>query len=76
MASLGEAALILGDFNEAKERYCAAGEAGKGHYGDLSTTRRQARKLIEFLREDPHQFDDCFIIPIVAVFSGTGNGLA
>ena len=70
VATLGEAALILGKFDEAQERYSEAGELGKGKYGDLSSTRGQARNLLVFLGKDPNLFDHCFHVPKVAVFAG------
>jgi class 3 adenylate cyclase len=69
-ATLGEAALILGHFEEAKERYARAGELGEGEYGHLSSTRGQARALLKTLGKDQTLFDSCFRIPKVVVFSG------
>jgi len=45
LASLGEAAIILGDWIEAEDRYSAAAEVGRGNFADLSSTRHQARIL-------------------------------
>jgi len=70
LATLGEAALIFGDFKEAEAGYAKAGELGKGKYGDLSSTRGQTRNLLAFLGKDPNVFDHCFHIPKVIVFSG------
>ena len=44
-ATLGEAALILGQAPAAAHHYADAMALAKGRYGDLSTTRRQARLL-------------------------------
>ncbi|MCG7853646.1 MAG: hypothetical protein MIO92_14100 [Methanosarcinaceae archaeon] len=70
VATLGEAALILRKFEEAEARYFEAGELGKGKYGDLSSTRAQARNLMAFLGKAPNLFDHCFHIPKVVVFAG------
>jgi class 3 adenylate cyclase/tetratricopeptide (TPR) repeat protein len=69
LATLGEVAIILGEWNEAEERYGRAAESGRGRFGDLSSTRRQARLLMDFLGTDTHRFDHCFTIPTVLVFS-------
>jgi class 3 adenylate cyclase len=70
VATLGEAAVLLGDWKEAETRYREAGRLGRKNFGDLSSTRHQARTLLTFLRLDPHRFDHCFSIPKVVVFSG------
>jgi len=69
-ATLGEAAIILGDWAEAEDRYARAGELGRGHSGDLSATRRQVRLLLQHLGQDTHRFDHCVAIPVVLVFAG------
>lgn len=68
-ASLGEAAIILHEWAEAEEWYGKAGETGLGNFGDLSSTRRQARLLLDFLGMDRTRLDHCFEIPKVVVFS-------
>ena len=70
VATLGEAGVILGDWKEAEEQYSLTGELGRENYGDLSTTRRQARILLGFLGKDKHLFDHCSNIPKVVVFAG------
>lgn len=70
VATLGETALILGNWEEAEERYCQADEIGRHRYADLSTTRSQARLLMDFLASDPGRFDHCFSVLNVVVFSG------
>lgn len=69
-ATLGEAALILGEWEDAERRYARAAALGRTHLGDLSTTRRQARLLLRHLHRDPAQCDHCFQIGSVVVFSG------
>ncbi len=70
LASLGEAATILGEWTEAEDRYSEASEQGHRNFADLSSTRRQARILLEHLGLDSHRFDHCFGIPRVVVFAG------
>ena len=45
LAALGEAALILQRWPEAKEWYERAAQAGAGRYGDLHSTRRNAHLI-------------------------------
>ncbi|MFQ5793680.1 MAG: RyR domain-containing protein [Candidatus Bipolaricaulia bacterium] len=69
-ASLGEAAIILGEWIEAEARYIRAAEQGQGNYADLGSTRHNARLLMEYLGGDKHRFDRCFGIPRIVVFAG------
>jgi hypothetical protein len=69
-ATLAEAALILGEWEEAERRYRRAAELGGGNLGDVASTRRQARLLLGHLGRDPGQLDDCFRIGPVVVFAG------
>jgi class 3 adenylate cyclase/tetratricopeptide (TPR) repeat protein len=70
MASLGEAAVILGEWTDAEDWYSKAAHLLKGNFADLSSTRRQARILLESLGHDKHRFDHCFGIPRIVVFAG------
>ncbi len=70
LSSLGECALILGDWSGACGYYSGAGDTGRGWHGDLSSTRRNARLLIEHMRIDQVPIDRCLRIPRVAVFAG------
>lgn len=70
LATLGEAAVILAQWDEAGKYYCQAGEIGKGKRRDLASTRRQARRLLQSQGEMDTRFDFCFNIPRVAVFTG------
>lgn len=70
MASMGEAALIMGKFEEAEDKYSQAGEIGNKNYRNLSGTRKQARIILDYLGIDKHKFDHCFSIPKVVVFTG------
>lgn len=69
-ATLGEAALILSEWTEAEEWYTKAAKTGQGRFADLSSTRRQARLLMEHLGGDKHRFDRCFGIPRIVIFAG------
>jgi hypothetical protein len=69
-ATLGEAALILGDAPLAARHYAAAMALTQGRYGDLSTTRRQSRLLAQHLPVDDEWLDEALSIPPVLVFTG------
>jgi class 3 adenylate cyclase len=69
-ATLGEAALILGDARAAAHHYTDAMALAKGRYGDLSTTRRQARLLAAHLPVDGGWLGDVLRIPPVLVLTG------
>lgn len=70
LATLGEAAVILAQWDEAGKYYCQAGEIGKGKLRDMASTRRQARRLLQIQGETDTRFDFCFNIPRVTVFAG------
>jgi class 3 adenylate cyclase len=70
LATLGEAALNVRDFDGAIRWYTEAVAAGQGRYGDLSSTRRQARLLAKHLGLDPAWSDKLFHIPRVVMFVG------
>ncbi|MBI5774408.1 MAG: hypothetical protein HZA89_11780 [Verrucomicrobia bacterium] len=69
-ATLAESFLVLGDIVEAEKCYLAASERGGQSWVVLSRTRSQARLLLEHLGEKGSQFDHCFKLPRVVVFSG------
>jgi hypothetical protein len=69
-ATLGEAAMILGDAGRAARHYAAAMALARGRYGDLSSTRRQARLLAAHLPVDDEWLDEALSIPPVLVFTG------
>lgn len=69
IATLGEAALILGDLEAARAHYLAAQQHPHGA-SQRASTRRQARLIAGHLRGDPSLLDDCFHIPPVLVFTG------
>jgi class 3 adenylate cyclase/tetratricopeptide (TPR) repeat protein len=72
-ATLGEAALVRGDVSDAVKWYTAAGRRAGARYGDLASTRRNARLLFTVTGLDPdqqRQIETCFTIPRVVVFTG------
>jgi len=74
LATLGEVALILGERADAARWYAEAAERGRGRYGDLSSTRRNARLLLRHLGDPGADIERCFAIPPVAVFAGWIRG--
>lgn len=70
LATLGEAALILREWSEAEDWYAQAVQLGQGRYGDLSSTRRNAMLLVQYLEGDTGRVRQWFHMPRVVVFSG------
>lgn len=70
LATLGETALILEDSAEAEEWYSRAAEIGRKRYGDLNSSRRNARLLMAYLSLHSSRIESCFQVPSVVVFSG------
>ncbi len=74
-ATLGEAALILGEPEEARRWYTEAVREGGGALGDLASTRRSAKFLAEHIGGDEMKrmnevIDACLRVPSVMVFTG------
>jgi class 3 adenylate cyclase len=69
-ATLGEAALILSEPGAALEHYGRAAALGGKNLADLSTTRRQARLLLERLGMDVTAVERHFPLPSVVAFAG------
>ena len=69
-ATLAEAALILGHHDVARERYREAAELAGTHFGDLSSTRHQARLLLEHLQLGDDWLDTAMHVPPVLVYTG------
>ena len=71
-ATLGEAALILGDAEEAARHYRQAATLAAGRYGNLSSTRSQAELLIERLpaRTQPPWLSEILGIPPILMYTG------
>jgi class 3 adenylate cyclase len=70
LATLGEAALILGEWTRAEDCYGQASLAAARRFGDLSSMRRNARLIAHSLGADVARVDRWFHIPRVAVFTG------
>ena len=70
LAVLGEAALILRDLKQASEWYERAGELGKNRYGDLNSSRQNARLILRHWKEDPDWIDNYLRIPTIIIFAG------
>ncbi|MDH3533687.1 MAG: hypothetical protein OEO82_12210, partial [Gammaproteobacteria bacterium] len=69
-ATLAEAALILGNQDVAQQRYATAAALAGARYGDLSSTRHQARVLLEYQGMSHAWLDEAMRIPPVLVFTG------
>ena len=72
-ATLGEAALVRGETEEALEWYGQAGKTAGKRYGDLASTRRNARLLMDTLGLTAHlrtRLKACLKTPRVVVFAG------
>lgn len=70
LATLGEGALCLGDLSQAEDWYAQAAQHGRHRFGDLNSTRRHARLLLERLGRDATVVDAWLPLPRVVVFSG------
>jgi class 3 adenylate cyclase len=69
-ATLAEAALILGDLDTAQDRYAVAATLAGARYGDLSSTRHQARLLLEHEGASTDWLDNAMRIPPVLIYTG------
>ena len=70
-AALGEASLILRDQSQAREWISGAqAEAGKNRFGDLHSSRRNARLILQHWNEDQAWIEGYLCIPCVLVFTG------
>ncbi len=69
-ATLGEAALILGEHDLAAAHYARADRLAGGRVGDKSTTRRQAKLLAAHLPEGGADVARALAIAPVLVFTG------
>ena len=70
LAALGEASLILRDQSQAGEWYARAAETGKKRFGDLHSSRRNARLILQHWNEDEAWIEQYLCIPCVLVFAG------
>ncbi len=70
LATLGEAALVSEDWPEAARRYDEALTNAPRQLGELTSTRRNARLIIEYLGGDPAFVERHLPVPKVVVFAG------
>ena len=70
LAALGEAALIARDLAQAAQWYGRAANQGRNRFGDLQSSRRNARLILQHWSEDPDWIDNYLRIPSVVVFAG------
>jgi class 3 adenylate cyclase len=69
-ATLGEAALLLGEIAEAQGCYARARQAGPMRYADLGSARRNARLIVDHFGQDWSVLQPLFDLPKVAVCAG------
>ena len=70
LATLGEAALILRDWSEAEKWYERAAKECGQRFGDLHSSRRNARLILRHWNEDAARIDQYLHVPPVVVFAG------
>jgi len=70
LAALGEAALILRDLSQAGKWYGRAAKKGRNRFGDLQSSRRNARLILQHWKENPAWIDNYLRTPNVIVFAG------
>ena len=70
LAALGEAALILRDWDEAEKWYERAAKECGQRFGDLHSSRRNARLILRHWNEDAARIDKYLHVPPVVVFAG------
>lgn len=69
-ATLGEAALIQGEHARAAGHYRAAARAAGARYGDIASTRKQARLLLATRGESAQWLEQTLAVPPVLLFTG------
>jgi len=69
-ATLAEAALINGSIPLATMHYKKAASLAQTRYGDLGSTRKQARLLLAHLGEDSDWLEDALAVPPVLIYTG------
>jgi len=69
-ATLGEAALVLGELDDARCAYEQAARLAGHRYGDLASTRRQAKLLLDHRHEKADWLTTALATPPVLVFTG------
>jgi len=69
-ATLGEAALVLGNLDIARAAYSGAARVANGRFGDIASTRRQAQLLLDHLGLDGEWLTQSLAAPPVLVYTG------
>lgn len=69
LATLGEAALIQGRTEEARTWYSEASAIAGQRYGNIASTRHQAKRLVAQLQFDWAPFVECFPLPAVLLYA-------
>ncbi len=69
-ATLAEAALINGAIPLSEMHYRKAASLARTRYGDLGSTRKQARLLLAHMQEDAQWLEDVLAIPPVLIYVG------
>ncbi|MBM80014.1 MAG: hypothetical protein CMJ78_05405 [Planctomycetaceae bacterium] len=73
MATLGEASLLRGMWEEAADWYSQAVTTAGQDFGSIETMHRQAKILIQYVAppfKDREQIEEGFILPTIVVFVG------
>jgi tetratricopeptide (TPR) repeat protein len=70
LATLGEAFIIDKRWDEAAGAYEKAAQSAAHDWRKISSTRKQARRLLASLGQDPGLLDACFHLPSLVVFAG------
>lgn len=70
LAALGEAALICRDLPDAEKWYARAAKQGRDRFGDLDSSRRNARLILRYWKKDEKWIDKYLRVPSVIVFAG------
>ncbi|NES99087.1 MAG: DUF4071 domain-containing protein [Sphaerospermopsis sp. SIO1G1] len=70
LATLGEASLILREWSAAENYYQQAVKIGKGRIGDISSTSKNAKLLLEYLEGNKEHLKTWFQLPRAVVFTG------
>jgi class 3 adenylate cyclase/tetratricopeptide (TPR) repeat protein len=69
-ATFAEAALILGDGDKARRCYARAAGLAGNRFGNLSSTRHQARLLLDYAGESMQWLDEVITVPPILVYTG------
>ena len=70
LATLGEASLILRDRTQAEDWYKKAVAAAGKRFGDIHSSRRNARLILKYQEADASSVEQVLKVPNVVVFAG------